>query len=237
MSDSFECAWESVRPVPKVTIDFGNGHTLERTLHGNIATYFCTPAGEVFDLVPGLVDPREYARRLDQASRLHRASSWSRRMSPARARSALDGSAGIVSLLPVDLPVDGASLAPALAAPDPARELVIRWHEALVASARDGTLVAADPIPVFDGSKMRVELRIDLALAPMSDADAALLKADTLLNRTQRYALASQLWLEHPFAKPQELTREVYRRVLHVDLDDPYLGLAPDVLGGEPGRH
>jgi hypothetical protein len=29
----------------------------------------------------------------------------------------------------------------------------------------------------------------------------------------------------------------VYGSLLHVDLDDPYLGLAPDVLGGEIGRH
>ena len=28
LSDRFECAWESIRPVPKVTIDFGNGRTL-----------------------------------------------------------------------------------------------------------------------------------------------------------------------------------------------------------------
>src|SRR5262245_47980613 len=73
MSSSFECAWESVRPVPRVSIDFGDGHTLERTLHGNVVTYFCTPEGEVFDLVPGLVDPREYVRRLEQAVRLGRA--------------------------------------------------------------------------------------------------------------------------------------------------------------------
>ncbi len=71
MSDSFECAWQGVRPVPHVTIDFGNGRTLERTLHGNIATYFCTPAGQVFDLVPGLVSRQEYSSRLVKALDLH----------------------------------------------------------------------------------------------------------------------------------------------------------------------
>ena len=29
LSATFECAWESVRPVPHATIDFGDGRTLE----------------------------------------------------------------------------------------------------------------------------------------------------------------------------------------------------------------
>ena len=67
LSNSFECVWESVRPVPRVTVDFGNGHRLERTLRGNIATYVCTGAGETIDLIPGLVDGREYVSRLGQS--------------------------------------------------------------------------------------------------------------------------------------------------------------------------
>src|ERR1041384_1523327 len=70
LSGSFECAWESVRPVPHVFIDFGDGHTLERTIRGNVATYVCTPEGETIDLVPGLMDASEYTARLGQALRL-----------------------------------------------------------------------------------------------------------------------------------------------------------------------
>ena len=33
--DKFVLHWQSVRPVPKVRIDFGNGRTLEKTLTGN----------------------------------------------------------------------------------------------------------------------------------------------------------------------------------------------------------
>jgi len=212
MSREFECAWESVRPVPRVAIDFGDGHRLERTLHGNIVTYLCTSAGEVFDLIPGLVDAGEYVRRLDQALRLERAAQWS-------------------ALMPTD---QRSSTSRGL---DPGREIVLRWHEALVARARTGEVGADDPIPIFDGSKMRVEHRLDLALAPsMSEADTASLNADALYNRTHRYPLASQLLLESPFVRPTEITALVYRHVLGVDLEDPYLGLAPDVLGGELGR-
>ena len=71
LNERFECAWEMLRPVPKVTIDFGDGSVLERTLHGNIATCITLADGRVIDAIPGLVDPVEYQRRLDAALRLH----------------------------------------------------------------------------------------------------------------------------------------------------------------------
>ena len=49
---NFEPAWESVRPVPVVRIDFGNGTVLTRTLHGNILTSVCTADGKVLDALP-----------------------------------------------------------------------------------------------------------------------------------------------------------------------------------------
>jgi len=62
---TFEPAWESVRPAPAVTIDFGNGHTIKRTLQGNIATYVCGPDGTVYDVLPGIYDPAVYRRELE----------------------------------------------------------------------------------------------------------------------------------------------------------------------------
>ncbi len=61
---SFECAWEEVRPVPIVSIDFGTGHTLKRTLNGNVATFLCDADGRAFDVIPGLYDADAYMGRL-----------------------------------------------------------------------------------------------------------------------------------------------------------------------------
>ena len=61
---TFEPAWESVRPVPLVTMDFGNGHTVKRTLQGNIATYICVPDGTVYDVLPGIYTADVYRREL-----------------------------------------------------------------------------------------------------------------------------------------------------------------------------
>jgi len=62
---TFEPVWESVRAAPLVTIDFGNGHTVKRTLQGNIATYVCGSDGTVYDVLPGIYTPDEYRKQLE----------------------------------------------------------------------------------------------------------------------------------------------------------------------------
>lgn len=53
-----------VRPVPVVTIDFGNGKTIKRTLNGNVASYVCTTNGTIVDVLPGIYDPVTYVAKL-----------------------------------------------------------------------------------------------------------------------------------------------------------------------------
>jgi hypothetical protein len=59
--------WESVRPVPKITIDFGDGRKLERTITGNSLHYALTSDGRVIDVFPGLWGPREFLREIRDA--------------------------------------------------------------------------------------------------------------------------------------------------------------------------
>lgn len=70
ISRTFEPAWETVRPVPLVHVDFDNGNVLTRTLQGNIATYVCTPDGYVVDVLPCIYDPVGYRQGLEQLSLL-----------------------------------------------------------------------------------------------------------------------------------------------------------------------
>ncbi len=62
--------WKSVRPVPKVTIDFGDGRKLERTLTGNSIHYILTPDGEVVDALPGLYGPKAFLRKIADGASL-----------------------------------------------------------------------------------------------------------------------------------------------------------------------
>jgi hypothetical protein len=54
---NFVLHWQSVRPVPRVTIDFGDGRRLERTLTGNSAHYVLASDGTPLDVLPGLYSP------------------------------------------------------------------------------------------------------------------------------------------------------------------------------------
>ena len=65
-------AEELIPPVPRVTIDFGDGQRLERTLHGNVAFWFTTADGGAFDLLPGLPTRAVLFERCHQALDLHR---------------------------------------------------------------------------------------------------------------------------------------------------------------------
>jgi hypothetical protein len=65
IQQNFEPAWEMVRPVPLVQIDFGNGNVVTRTLHGNIASYVCLSDGQVVDIVPGIYTPPTYQSALE----------------------------------------------------------------------------------------------------------------------------------------------------------------------------
>jgi len=67
---NFVPAWESVRAVPTVTIDFGSGRTLKRTVNGNVATYLCAPDGRIVDLLPGLSTPEAFLQDLRAAAAL-----------------------------------------------------------------------------------------------------------------------------------------------------------------------
>ncbi len=60
----FVLHWKSVRPVPKISIDFGDGRTLERTITGNSAHYMLDKNGRPLDCLPGLYGPGEFVKWL-----------------------------------------------------------------------------------------------------------------------------------------------------------------------------
>lgn len=70
LRDQFVLHWRSVRPVPKVTIEFGDGSRLERTLTGNSIHYVLDSRGRLVDALPGLYGPTTFQRSLQRAMRV-----------------------------------------------------------------------------------------------------------------------------------------------------------------------
>ena len=65
LRERFILYWSSERPVPHVTIDYGDGRRLERTATGNSAHYILDEDGNVLDVLPGLYAPTAFVRELE----------------------------------------------------------------------------------------------------------------------------------------------------------------------------
>jgi hypothetical protein len=56
-----------VRPAPRITIDFGDGRKIERTITGNSIHYILDQDGTIIDALPGLYSPKAFLKYLKQA--------------------------------------------------------------------------------------------------------------------------------------------------------------------------
>ncbi|MDF1798510.1 MAG: hypothetical protein P1V81_04995 [Planctomycetota bacterium] len=285
MGELFECAWEELRPAPRVTIDFQNGHVLERTLNGNVATLFCTPGGRVYDVLPGIMDPEVYAAQLQESAERFRelpvggVGRFKVQLDSVRRASELrDVAAAAASPVAYiqDFNIEiakGASefgIKEQIDVVEPAEpdwflgqgtagkgvvELPIK------AQLGVGTPGAGDVLhgleqsieePLLqdfdvDVGKFEVESPVKVALAVpppgmppipgLTDFDRANLALDTASLFDHVLPDALDLLAARPLCRPEELTPLLFREVLHVDLEDPFLGLAPEVLGGRLGRY
>jgi hypothetical protein len=73
LRDQYILHWQSVRPVPVVTIDFGDGRKLERTITGNSAHYLLDAEGRPMDVLPGLYGPAAFLSWLNRGVAMHEA--------------------------------------------------------------------------------------------------------------------------------------------------------------------
>ena len=72
LRDRFVLHWKSVRPVPRITVDFGDGRKLERTVTGNSIHYILDSDGRLIEALPGLYGPVAFQRWLEGAETLMR---------------------------------------------------------------------------------------------------------------------------------------------------------------------
>ncbi|HSE33470.1 MAG TPA: hypothetical protein VLA93_17995 [Pyrinomonadaceae bacterium] len=67
LRERFVLHWETVRPVPLITIDFGDGRKLQRTITGNSIHYILDSEGRLLDALPGLYGPTAFLAGLADA--------------------------------------------------------------------------------------------------------------------------------------------------------------------------
>ena len=64
LRERFILHWQSVRPVPRITIDMGDGRSLSGTITGNSIHYVLDSHGRLLDALPGLIGPAAFLRDL-----------------------------------------------------------------------------------------------------------------------------------------------------------------------------
>ena len=73
LRENYILHWKSVRPAPRITIDFGDGRKIERTMTGNSIHYVLNADGNVIDAIPGLYNPSAFLKYLTQANEANKA--------------------------------------------------------------------------------------------------------------------------------------------------------------------
>ncbi|MBK9072277.1 MAG: hypothetical protein IPL79_14955 [Myxococcales bacterium] len=67
LRDNYVLHWSSERPVPKVTIDFGDGRVIKTTVTGNSIHYVLDEQGRVVDYLPSLQAPMRFLAQVRAA--------------------------------------------------------------------------------------------------------------------------------------------------------------------------
>jgi hypothetical protein len=218
---SFEPVWISVRPVPIVHIDFGDGRVLTRTLHGNILTSVCTADGLLLDSLPGIYTEAAYRDRLDQLRLLARNVDPK---APDKGAAYVLGyhERAAIALAKGETPERFQEKKRVVAITKSLVELPV---EQVVSGPRPVTKVAGPPSPAA------------AAEAKPNEGDVAGWKAlveDTELNEKTRRRQIHEMLAKVSLVKPEKVLKPIYKDVLHADLDDPYLGLGKDLFGSYP---
>jgi hypothetical protein len=220
---AFEPVWESVRPVPIVRIDFGNGTTVTRTLHGNIATYACTAQGEVLDVLPGIYAPRAYLEQLRELNLLAR-------YADQNGKEKREGTLKDYHEKQAEALKNNGVAGRLLAGIAGVSKAVVENKIKLAIGVPTERVS-----PQASAAKSTAESpKID---APEDVANWKTLAEDTKINETERRRAIHEMLAKSGLVKPEKVSKPIYKDVLHADLDDPYLGLGETLFAGYPFKN
>jgi hypothetical protein len=215
---NFVAAWEAVRPVPTVEIDFGNGRKLKRTVNGNIATYICDPTGRVVDVIPGLNTPESYLESLRYARNLYQASLASFDKTVIDYHTANLETPTVYEWVRNDF---------AKSRVERLMRMSLDKRQEMVDGQARGPRILQLPAPRSDTAKLEIETPVKKLTAE----ELAILAADTEINRKERTPVIHRI-LSEKIVRPAEITKRIYKEALHCDLEDPYLGLISGAFNG-----
>jgi hypothetical protein len=212
VKERYILAWDSVRPAPKVSIDFGDGKKLTRTLKGSTVFYVCRSDAKVVDIFPGIYTPADFIYLESDSQKLlvmsdPQVRETHQRLAQAPFAAAISFSKGVLES-PVLAGLSGIpanTAARQVGLDDLSRHPLTRKHvisrAGLPPDATGEQIVAADSARYRKMTRPAVESFLAKSSLPLS---------------------------------PGECTTAMFKDVLNVPIDDPYLGLGGEQIPGTP---
>jgi hypothetical protein len=235
VKERFTFEWKSVRPVPIVTIDFGDGRILKRTLTGNSVHLVLDARGRPVDALPGLFDAPTFTWlagaaadlaaatvELDGNARLKRLADWhqSRRTAILRAWSA-------------DLGVkpDVAKLEAASTDAAWERMAAARAGDALPSNTAE--ILRRFPSAREAGEIARTKRMVERPLLDQLEPLARTIAEDSLRNQYRLHRRVHERFATGaPVGDADAFTAWIYEELFLMPLDDPWLGLRSAAYAG-----
>lgn len=230
LNDEVIPCWQMVREVPKVTIDFGGGRVLKRTLVGNTVMYLCTPDGRVIDALPGVYTPNDFLAEVRPGLDAFKAGR-TKELHTTLLKETVRSEQIRVSMSKsyVESP-----LLEALGVKPTVRD--------------DGALVKTESGSTDKVIERLARLITDVSKQPKSSddvlresgipegADGSEIVAEDSRNNRRFLRPAIHLYLSQfeVAPTPAEITEDIFSKMFEIDLKDPYLGLAK-AIPGTPG--
>ncbi len=232
--------WEMVRPVPKVTIDFGDGKKLERTLAGNTVIYVCSSDDQVADAFPGVYTADDFLPQAEAAAKtaMTPVSSW-KSWHEGQVKLAIDQeSRTTMSKAVVETPlVNALGMRPSIArAQQQNAPVASPMSDPAGAFERISARIVDSSHEALTEAQMHEMLRLPKGkvLTPEEIGDYAVRRDSQNNVRIVRPAVHFFLMSQKDAVTPEQAKPVLFKRLLKVALDDPYLGLANAL---PPGTH
>lgn len=242
LSNEFVLCWESVGSPATVTVDFGNGRVLKRTLGGNTVMYICSPDGRVMDALPGIYTPNDF---LSEARETLSAMMQNGLTSPQAWRawhnnkvSAAIAAEQIRTTMSKRMVESPLLKALGLRGRDPQpraeSEKISNPHAAIDALAAKIEDLSKNPATT---QRLLAELEGVRAGQHLTSEEIGrrVVALDSRTNVTLvRPAVHLLLTTYDDIPTPAQLRDPIFKKVLHVPIDDPYLGLVGPLIPGSP---
>jgi hypothetical protein len=218
----FVLHWSTEREAPVITIDFGDGRTLKRTITGNSIHYVLDQKGRVLDAIPGLYAPADFLVRLREAKLVQH---------EQRVQAILQDWSSERTIVPAKQAMFLATSKARIEAP---MIMTPRELEEATAESDWDRMAARHPV-TFAAETRALMRRENPALAPeVFDAMIARFERsiarDTVQNELLLHRRIHERLAASPLPAMEDFNRWVYAEIFQTPASDPWLGLHDDTI-------